>query len=151
MRCRASVMQGFYFLIRFDLALIYYLLKVYHKKSSSILLRKNMFNSITCIFFFKKHVNSQVFKDFSVENLEGTSSTFLSKFSSEIYLSLINYCSSIFTPYLSCRAFSLICFYPCLFFFLSFFFFFFFYWYFPWQTLTIHCYSLLFRHYSMYL
>ena len=142
--------QGFYFFVKFGLVLIC-ILKVYHKKSSSILLRKNMFNSITCIFFKKKHVNSQVLKDFSVENLEGTSSTFLSKFSSEIYLSLINYCSSIFTPYLSCGAFSLICFYPCLFFFLSFFFFFFFYWYFPWQTLTIHCYSLLFRHYSMYL
>ena len=45
-------------------------------------------------------------KDFSVENLETTRSTFLSKFYSEIYLSrIINYWGSIFTLYLTEEAF----------------------------------------------
>ena len=47
-----------------------------------------MFNSLL--------VPSQVFKDFSVENVETTPSTFLSKFCSEIYLSrIINYWGNI--------------------------------------------------------
>ena len=46
-------------------------LKVYREKSSSILLRKNC--SIHYLHFsFEKHVPSQVWKDFSVENLETT-------------------------------------------------------------------------------
>ena len=61
-------------------------------------------------FSFEKHVLSQVLKDFSVENLETISSTFLSKFSCEIYLSWIsNYWSSIFTLHLTGREFSLVC------------------------------------------
>ena len=54
--------------------------------------------SIQYLYFsFEKHVPSQSLKDFSVENLETTSSTFLSKFSSEIYLSrIINYWGSIY-------------------------------------------------------
>ena len=52
-------------------------------------------------FSFEKHVISQVLKDFSVENLETTPSTFPSKFSYEIYLhGIINYWGSIFTLYL---------------------------------------------------
>ena len=46
----ASVMQGFYFLVKFSLVLIY-ILKVYRKESSSILLRKNMLNSLLAFFF----------------------------------------------------------------------------------------------------
>ena len=81
-------------------------------------------------FSFEKYVLTQVLKNFSVENLENTPSTFLSKFSSEIYLSrIINYLGSIFTLYLTWGAFSLVC---VLSIFFSFFFFF--YWYFPWQT-----------------
>ena len=72
-------MLGFYFLVRFGLGLIY-ILKVYCKKQSSILLRKNMLNSLL-VFFFGKHVPSQVLKGFSNENLETNPSTFLSKFS----------------------------------------------------------------------
>ena len=71
---------------------------------------------------------SQVLKDFSVENLKITSSTFLSKFSSEIYLfRIINYWGGIFTLYLTWGAFSLACVLSCFsrIFFLSFFFFFF--------------------------
>ena len=92
----------------------------------------------TCIFSFEKHVPSQVLKGFSVENLKTTSSTFLSKFSSEIYLSrIINYLGSIFTLYVTWGAFSLVCVLSGFFF--SFFLFFFsFYRYFPWQTLRIH-------------
>ena len=45
-------MQGFYFFVKFGLVLIY-ILKVYRKKSSSILLRKNMFNSLLAFCFWK--------------------------------------------------------------------------------------------------
>ena len=49
-------------------------------------------------FPFEKHVPSQVLKDFSVENVETTPSIFLSRFSSEIYLSrIINHWGSVFT------------------------------------------------------
>ena len=90
-------MQGFYFFVKFGLVLIY-ILKVYRKKSSSILLRKICLIHHYLHFSFEKYVPSQVLKDFSVENLETTPSTFLSKFSSEIYLSrIINYWGSIFT------------------------------------------------------
>ena len=64
------VMQGFYFFVKFGLVLIY-ILKVYRKKFSSILLRKNISNSYLH-FAFEKHVSSQVLKDSSVENLETT-------------------------------------------------------------------------------
>ena len=63
-------MQGFYFFVKFGLVLIY-VLKVCRKKSPSILLRKNMFNSLLA-FCFWKHVPSHVLQDFSVENLETT-------------------------------------------------------------------------------
>ena len=58
----------------------------------------------------KSIIPIQLLKDFSVENLKTTSSTFLTKFSSEIYLSrFIDYCGSIFTLYLTWGAFSLVC------------------------------------------
>ena len=89
------VMQGIYFFVKFGLVLI--ISRLYRKKSSSILLKKICL--IHCLHFaFEKHVPSQFLKDFSVENLETTSSTSLSKFSCEIYLSrVINYCGIIFT------------------------------------------------------
>ena len=75
-------------------------------------------------FSFEKHVPSQVLKDFSVENLETTPCTFLSNFSSEIYLSrIIVYWDSIFTLYLTLGAFSLACVLSVFCFFLSSFFF----------------------------
>ena len=113
----ASAIQGFYFLVKFGLVLIYRL-KVYRKKYSSILLRKNMIN-----FSFEKYVPSQVFNGFSVENLETTPSNFLSKFFSWDIISNVRSVQ-----------FGLCC--NRIFF--SFFFFVFFYSYFPWQTLTIH-------------
>ena len=59
-----------------------------------------MFNYLH--FSYEKHVPSQDLKDFSVENLETTPSTFLLKFSSNIYLSrIINYWGSIFALYLT--------------------------------------------------
>ena len=74
-------------------------------------------------------------KDFYVENLETTPSTFLSKVSSEIYLCrIVSYWDSIFTFYLTWEAFSVVCVLSVFFFLSSFFF----YWYFPWQTLTTH-------------
>ena len=61
-------MQGFYFFLKFGLVLIY-ILKVYRKKSSSIVQC-----SIHYLHFsFEKHVPSQVVKDLSVKNLETTS------------------------------------------------------------------------------
>ena len=95
---------------------------------------KKKIYSIHYLYFpFEKHVTFQVLKDFSVENLKTTSSTFLSKFSFEIHVSrLINYWDSIFTLYATWL--TLVCFFPPVFFF----FFFFFYRYLPWQTLTIH-------------
>ena len=61
-------------------------------------------------FSFKKHVSSQVFKDFSAENLETTLSNFFSKCFSEIYLSpIINYWGRIFILYLTRGVFSLVC------------------------------------------
>ena len=97
------------------------------KKSSSILLKKNMFNPLLA-FFFCKTAPSQVLKCFSVENQETTPSTFLSKFSCEICL------YRAFTLYLTCGAFSLVCVLYLFFYFLLFFIF---YRYLPWQTLTI--------------
>ena len=111
----------------FWLNLVWFLLyikKAYRKKSSAVLLRKDL-QLIYLHFSFEKHVPSQVLKGFSVENLETTGSTFLSKFSSEIYLSrIINYWGSIFTLYLMWGAFSLVCVLSTFFFFLSLFFFF---------------------------
>ena len=46
----ASAMQGFYFLVKFYLVLID-ILKAYFKRSSSILLRKNILNSLPAFFF----------------------------------------------------------------------------------------------------
>ena len=63
-------MQGFCFLVKSGLVLIY-VLKVARKRSSSILLRKNMFNSLLALNM-SNSVPSQVLKDFSVENLETT-------------------------------------------------------------------------------
>ena len=89
-------------------------------------------------FSFENFVPFQVFKDFSVENLETIPSILPSNFFSEIYLSrIINYWGSIFTLYLTRGTFSLVCVLSV--FFLSFvLLFFFFYRYFPWQALTIH-------------
>ena len=114
-----STMQGFYFLVKFGLVLIY-ILKVYRKKSSSILLRKNMFNSLLAFCFWKACTFSG-FERF----LRWKSRNY-----SQIYLSgIINYGSSTLTLYITWGAFSLV----FLYFFLVFFFF---YRYFSWQTLT---------------
>ena len=53
----ASPMQGFYFLATFGLLIIMHL-KNYRKKSSSILLRKNMLSSLLD-FSPEKHVPSR--------------------------------------------------------------------------------------------
>ena len=131
----ASTIQDFYFLVKFGLVLIY-ISKVCRKKSSSILLRKNMFNSLLA-FFFCKACTSSSFQRFSVENLETTPSNFLPKFFCEIYLStIINYWGSICALHLTWGAFRLVCVVSV--FFSFFLLIFFFCWYFPWQTLTIH-------------
>ena len=83
-KSRLIEMQGVYFSVKFGLVFIY-ALNVNCKKYSSIYIERKYFQLITCTFILKR-------KDFSVENLETTPSIFLSKFSSEIYLSrIINY------------------------------------------------------------
>ena len=78
-------MQDFYFLVKFGLVLIYIL---------KVIVKNQLHYSVHYYlhFSFEKHVLSQVLKDFSLEYLETTPSTFLAKFSCEIYLSgIINY------------------------------------------------------------
>ena len=58
-------MQAFYFSVKFGLVLIY-VLEVYRKKSSSILLRK------ICSIHYLHFSFEKILKDFSVENLEST-------------------------------------------------------------------------------
>ena len=89
-------------------------------------------------FPFENHVLSKVLKDFSVENLETTLPTFLSKFSSKICLSaIINYWGSIFTLNWTWGAFSLVC-VVSVFFFSFFLLSFFFCRYFPWRTWRVY-------------
>ena len=77
-------MQGFHFLIKFGLVLIYVSM-VYRKKVLFDFIEKKC--SIHYLHFsFENHAPSQVLKCFSVENQETTPSTFLSKFSCEIVL-----------------------------------------------------------------
>ena len=117
----ASAMHGFYFLVEFCLVLIY-ILKVYFKRSFSILLIKKIFHSLL-VFFFWRACTFSIFETFSVENLEITLSTFLSKFSFEIYLSrIIIYWGIIFTLCWTRGALSLVCVLSVFFFFLSSFF-----------------------------
>ena len=120
-------MQGFYNFVKFALVLIC-ILKVYCRKSSSILLRKNMFNSLLTFCFWKACTFS-IFERFLC---------WKSWNYSQIYLSgIINYWGSLLTLYITWGGSVSFELYP--FFYLSFlFFFFFFYWYFSWQTLTIH-------------
>ena len=92
-------MQGFYFFVKFGLVLIY-ILKVYRKKSSSILLRKNMFNSLLAFCFWKACTFSS-FERFLC---------WKSRNYSQIYLSgIINYWGSILTLYIKWEGLSLVC------------------------------------------
>ena len=121
------VMQAFYFLVKFGLVLIY-ILKVYRKKSSSILLRKNMFNSLLAFCFWKACTFSS-FERFLC---------WKSRKYSQICLSgIINSWGSILTLYIMWGGFSLVCVLSVFFFFLSCFFIFSCR-YSPWQTLKIH-------------
>ena len=112
-------MHGFYFLAKFGLVLIH-ILKVYRKKFSSVFFWEKICSIHYLHFSFEKHVFFQILKDFTVENLETNSSTFISTFSCELYFSWIsNYWGSIFTLYLTWGAFSLVCLLSVFFFFLS--------------------------------
>ena len=93
------VMQGFYYLVKFGLVLIY-MLKVYREKAFSILLRKNMFNSLLAFCFWKACTFSS-FERFLC---------WKSRNYSQIYLSgIINYWGSILTLYITWGAFRLVC------------------------------------------
>ena len=76
-------MEGFYFLVKFFFSYLY----IKTCFSSSFFWIKYVQSIHSFHSSFEKHVLSQVLKDFSVENLEATPSTFLSKFS--IYLKLL--------------------------------------------------------------
>ena len=129
-KLRLNEIQSFYFLFKFGLVLIY-ILKVYRKRSSSILLRKNMFNYL---HFFWKAYTFLSFERFLCWKFRNYSQHVFSKFSADIYLELLIIGGSIFTLYLASAAFSLVCVGSIFF---SFFFFFFFYQYFPWRILKI--------------
>ena len=93
-------MQDFYFLVKFCLVLIY-IFQFYRKKSSSILLRKNLFNSLLAFFFWKAC---------TVSSFE-RSLCWKSRNYSQIYLPrFINYWDSILILYTTSGAFSLVCF-----------------------------------------
>ena len=101
-------MQGFYLFVKFGLVLIY-ILKVYRKKSSSILLRKNMFNSLLAFCFWKACTFSS-FERFLC---------WKSRNYSQIYLPrMVNYWCGILTLYITWGALS----FGVFFFFLSCFF-----------------------------
>ena len=51
-------------------------------------------------FSFEKQVPSQVLKDFSVENLETTPSTFRLNFFGDLFIPIMIYWDSLFTLYL---------------------------------------------------
>ena len=130
MRCRAFT---------FWLNLVWFLF-IYERfivKNSLILSRKNIFKSLFA-FSFSKICTFSSFENFSVENIQTIPSTFLSKFSSEIYLSrIINYWGSIFTSCLTEGTFSLVCILSVFFSFFLFCCFSFSIFFFPSQTLTI--------------
>ena len=120
-------MQGFYDFVKFALVLIC-ILNVYCRKSSSILLRKNMFNSLLTFCFWKACTFSIFERVLCWKSWNY----------SQIYLSgIINYWGSLLTLYITWGGFSLV-WAPSVFFSFFLVFFFFFYWYFSWQTLTIH-------------
>ena len=123
----ASAIQDFYFLVKFDLVLIY-ILKLYCK---------NSYCSIHYLHFsFEKHVPSPVVKYFSVENLETTPSISLSKFRlKSIYLEFL-IIGVVFLDYNVMKVQFGLC--SVRIFFVSFFFVIFFYRYFSWQTRAIH-------------
>ena len=102
------------------------MLKVYHIKSSSIWLRKNMWNSLLAFFFWKAWTSSS-FQKFLWWKSRNYSQQFSleSFFLRSIYLQLL----IIEVVYLMGVAFSLV-WVVSVFFFL-------FYWHFFWQTLTI--------------
>ena len=92
------VMQGIYFFVKFGLVI--YILRVYRKKSFSILLGKNMFNSLLAFLFWKACAFSS-FERFLC---------WKSRNYSQIYLSeILNYGRSILTLYMTWGAFSLVC------------------------------------------
>ena len=90
-------MQRFYFFVKFDLVLID-ILKIYRKKSSSILLRKNMFNSLLP-FFFRKACTCSSFETFLFWKFRNYSQIYLSQ--------IIDYWYSMLTLYITWGAFSL--------------------------------------------
>ena len=113
-------------MVKFGLVLIY-IIKVYCKKSSSILLRKNMFNSILAFFFWKACTLSsfETFLYWKSRNYSQHSSLKIF-FLRSIYLEwfVIGVVFFIITNVRSVQ-FGLVSF-------------FFFYCYSPWKTLTIH-------------
>ena len=120
-------MQGLYFFVNFGLVFIY-ILKIYLKKSSSILLRKNIFNSLFAFCFWKACTFSSFERFLCLK----------SRNYSQIYLSgIIIYWGSILTLYITWGEFSLVCILSVFFsFFLSCFFFLFLSVFF-WQKLRI--------------
>ena len=84
-------------------------LRLNETQRSSILLRKNMLNSILAFFFWKASTFSS-FERFLCWKSRNYSKPFSLEISSDIHLSpIINYWGSIFMLYLTWRAFSVVC------------------------------------------
>ena len=97
-----SAIQCFYFLVKFGLVLIY-ILNVYRKGPLQFYWEKTC--SIHYFHFsFEKHVPSQVFKDFPVENLETTPINFHVKLFSEIYLGLVKNLTFSYRSWFFCNS-----------------------------------------------
>ena len=118
-------MRGFHFLVKFGLVLIS-ILKVYSKKSSSILLRKYMFNSLLALFFWKACTVSCFERFLSWKSRNYSLHFSLENFLWDLFILCYHIIPSVWFVFYPYFLFS-----PSFFLFLS-------DRYFPWQTRTIH-------------
>ena len=118
-------MRGFHFLVKFGLVLIS-ILKVYSKKSSSILLRKYMFNSLLAFFFWKACTVSCFERFLSWKSRNYSLHFSLENFLWDLFILCYHIIPSVWFVFYPYFLFS-----PSFFLFLS-------DRYFPWQTRTIH-------------
>ena len=132
----ASAIHGFYFLVKFCLVLIY-ILKVYFKRSSSILLIKKIFNSLL-VFFFWRACTFSIFETFLCWKFRNHSQHFsLEIFFWDLFISNYYLLGYYFYIMLNVRSVEFGLRFIRIFF--SFFLlFFFFYRCYPWQALAIH-------------
>ena len=94
------VMHGFYLFVKFRIWFLFIYWRFIVKKSSSILLRKSMFNSLLAFCFWKACTSSS-FERFLCWKFRNYSQIHLSE--------IINYWDSILTLYITWGVFSMVC------------------------------------------